>query len=255
MISTVIISKNEEQHIQRCIESLLPVTDDIVLVDSGSTDNTLSIAQQYPTIRIIQHEWLGYSETKNLGNKHAQHDWILSIDSDECLSPELQTSIQALKLKDADAQTAFRVDRLNQYCGKWIRHSGWSPEWKTRLFNKQHTQWEGDIHEQLNMDNIHSVKTLNGQLLHYTLANLEAHLVIINKYTTLAAEELHQRGKRSSLIKAILKAKWAFIRMYLLKRGFLDGKEGFVLCCNSAYYTFLKWSKLWLKSRGGGNTA
>lgn len=243
-ISVVIITKNEERNIVRCLESLQGVADEIVVVDSGSTDRTEELCRGFE-LRFENHEWEGYSEQKNYANSLASNDWILSIDADEVLSEELRQSLHKLKQTQVSDNQVFAVNRLTNYCGNWIHHCGWYPDRKIRLFNRTKKQWTGTIHEIL-ADTAEPTVTqvLSGDLHHYSYHTVEDHIRQADKFTTLTAQEAFNKGKKAGIAAIIFRPRWKFCRDYIFKGGFLDGYAGYQVCKISAFATFLKYSKL-----------
>jgi glycosyltransferase involved in cell wall biosynthesis len=239
-LSVVIITFNEELNIKRCLESILAIADDIVVVDSFSTDKTEEICKQY-NVKFIQRKWEGYSATKNFANSQAQYDWILSLDADEALSEELKKSILKIK-KKAETET-YKFNRLTNYCGTWIRHCGWYPDAKIRIFDRNKAKWEGKIHEQLITSSSPAI-LLKGDCLHYSYYTLDQHYRQSDKFSTLSAQSLYERGKKASIIKLWFSPAVKFINDYIFKLGILDGMAGYVICKISAYTTYLKYKKL-----------
>lgn len=240
-ISAVLIAKNEERHIRQCINALIQVTDDVVVLDSGSTDATVDIATSLGA-KVHQTSWQGYAATKNLANTFAKYDWILSIDADEVLSEDLIETLCHLQPKDG---VVYTLDRINYYCGYWVKHSGWYPDWKPRLFNRKTVHWTGDyVHEQLKIPDTSQRIKLKGKLLHYSYYSKAQHLAKIEHYTTLSAQEMFSKGKRVSVIKIWLAPFWRFIRTFFLKFGFLDGAVGWEISKSNAYLARLKYEKL-----------
>ncbi|QIQ20260.1 glycosyltransferase family 2 protein [Zophobihabitans entericus] len=241
-ISAVIITLNEEKNIGRCLASLQGIADEIIIVDSFSTDKTEEICQQYGA-KFIRQAWLGYGKQKNFAAEQAQYDYILSLDADEALSDELKASI--LQLKSQSMSEAYSLNRLTNYCGKWIRHCGWYPDRKIRLWKKGCANWTTPrVHETIKLaPNITPIH-LKGDLLHYTYYTIGEHIQIANKYTTLVAEEYADRGRKASFIKIFLNPPFSFFRDYFLRLGILDGYYGFVICAVASFSTFLKYSKL-----------
>lgn len=238
-ITATIISLNEERNIARAIESLR-CCDEIVVVDSGSTDRTVEIACGLGA-RVVEGLWPGYAQQKNRAAELATHDWILSLDADEALSEALEAEIWQLK-KNGPACDAYTMPRLAQYLGRWILHSGWYPDRKVRLYDRRKARWVGEfVHESVEVKG--SVGHLDANLLHFTCDSLAEHLKTLDHYTTLAAEELVVQRKRIGFGHLILDAPWTFIRSYILKRGFLDGMEGLAIAYMAAFYTFLKYAK------------
>lgn len=239
-LSVVIITYNEEKNIGRCLESIQGIADDIIVLDSFSTDNTEIICKKF-NVNFIQRRWEGYSDSKNYANSQAKYDWILSLDADEALSEELKKSI--LEIKKQDVQKTFSFNRLTNYCGKWIRHCGWYPDVKVRIFDRNTTQWEGMIHEKLNVPE-NSAQHLKGDLLHYSYYKIEEHYRQSDKFSTLSAENLYAKGKNASVLKMIFSPAVKFVQHYFLKLGFLDGNAGYTVCKIMASTTFRKYSKL-----------
>jgi glycosyltransferase involved in cell wall biosynthesis len=241
-ISATVITLNEERHIRQCLESLLGVADEIVVVDSGSQDATLKIADEVGARTFLQ-EWTNYADQKNFASSLTEHEWILSLDADECLSSSLRQDILLVK-QNATQAVAFEFPRKAYYLGRWIEHSGWYPDHKVRLFQKGKARWEGRfVHEALRIDG--PVSRLPGDLLHYTCESISEHLQSLDRYTTLAAEDLWQQRKRSGWSQLLGSAMAAFVKTYWLKQGFRDGMQGLVIACLAAYYNFLKYAKLW----------
>lgn len=238
-ISATIITRDEERNIARAIESLR-CCDEIVVVDSGSSDLTLEIAKKLGA-RVVETIWRGYASQKNFAAEAASHDWILSIDADEALSESLEADIWLLK-KNGTHFAAYTMPRMAQYMGKWILHSGWYPDRKVRLYNRRHARWVGDyVHESVAVDG--TVGHLDGNLLHYTIQSFSEHLKTMDRYTTLAAEELVARNKSAGWRQLVVSPIWTFFRSYFLQRGFLDGMEGMAIAYMAMLYTFLKYAK------------
>lgn len=241
-ISAVIITKNEEKHIARCIASLLPLTDDIIIIDSESTDNTEHICSQYP-VTFKTKPWEGFSMAKNYGNGLAKYNYILSIDGDEELSHEMRNSIT--EVMKNPTHIAYNLAFITNFCGQWIRHGAWYPESHIRIFDKTKIKWEGDIHEKLNIPTDTKIGQLKkGHVQHYTISNLHEYIEKINHYTTLHASDLHKKGKQASFIKLYISPCFSFFRDYIIKFGFLDGAIGYTIAKQSANYVFIKYMKL-----------
>lgn len=238
-ISATIITYNEERNLPRAIESLR-CCDEILIVDSGSTDRTVEIAEKFGA-RVIEANWRGYAGQKNYASEQATYDWILSIDADEALSEDLEGEIWQLK-KNGGAYDAYTFPRLAQYLGKWILYSGWYPDRKIRLFDRRKSEWVGDyVHE--SVVSTGRVGALQGNLLHYTCGSLSEHLKTMDRYTTLAAEELVFRKKAVHYRHLLADPVWTFFKTYVLQRGFLDGVEGLAIAYMASLYTFLKYAK------------
>jgi glycosyltransferase involved in cell wall biosynthesis len=240
-IAAVIITHNEADNIARCIESLHKLVTEILVVDSYSTDDTVAICEKQG-VPVILHSWEGYAKTKNFANSKVDAEWILSIDADEVLSDELIQSIRSLSLKRG---TIYSLDRHNYFCGQWIRHSGWYPDWKVRLFHKNDAYWIGNfVHEKLKYETGTSVQKLKGKLYHYSYKNHEAHQQRIRRYAALSAAEMHQQGKTPKLLKTILSAIARFFRTLILRGGFLDGKNGWIISYRNMHMQWLKYQEL-----------
>lgn len=240
-LSAVIIANTEAHQIEKCILAVKQVTDDIVLVDSGSKDHTVELARSLG-VRVFEYGWKGYSQNKNFGNEQTRSNWILSIDADEVLSPEL---IQSLKNLAPEEDSVYELDRANHFCGQWIKHSGWYPDWKVRVFNKKKVAWQGDyVHETLSIPNTFKKVKLTGKLLHYSYQNDQDHLDRIERYSQLSAEKLYAEGKALSVIKMYGAPLFRFFRTFILKRGFLDGKAGWTISKRNAYMVYRKYQKL-----------
>lgn len=241
-LSAVIITYNEEKNIERCIRSLLPVVDEVIVWDSFSSDSTKEICLSVGA-KVFQETWSGFSESKNKANAKASGQYILSVDADEELSPELQSSI--LKIKSEINKDAYALNRLTNYCGKWIRHSGWYPEYKIRLFKSDLAVWQGDIHEELKFNYKPTIAKLQGDLLHYSYPTVEHYLQKIIQYNRIVAQKNFKRNSNPSLIyHGVVKPAFHFVKKYFFKLGFLDGYEGFVIAKMSAFGKFLNYITL-----------
>lgn len=242
-ISAVIITKNEERNIARCLESLSGIADEVIIVDSFSTDKTKEICRSYNAV-FVEQEWLGYGEQKNIGNAKASYDYILSLDADEALSSELRKSI--LQIKENGTHDAYSFNRLNIYCGKPIRHCGWYPDKKIRLWNRGKGKWDNaEVHEQLELQQGTTVKHIKGDILHNTYYTTSQHLEKIQKYSDLWVQKAIKRGKKVSLLKLMVVDQFRFFSSYILRLGFLDGASGWTLSKMIAYEAFLKYNKLY----------
>lgn len=238
-LSVIIITKNAAEHIKRCLQSV-NFADEIIIVDSGSEDNTIEICQQF-TDNITVTDWLGFGIQKNRALAKAQHEWVLSIDADEQLTPELQSEIQ--QAIQQTQYTAFSISRISYYCGRWMQHSGWYPDRIIRLFKKECAHFtDVPIHEKVLVTQ-GKIGYLQGQLRHFSFTSIEAVLDKINHYSTASADMLYHKGKSANLGKAIFHGLWAFFRTYVLKLGFLDGQQGLMLAISNAegsYYRYIK---------------
>ena len=243
-ISATVITFNEESNIAAALESL-SWADEIIVVDSESTDQTVEIARRYAGHVFIR-KWPGYSAQKNFAADQARNDWIFSLDADERVSNELAGELARLDIDAASQVAGFEMPRLTKYLGRWIRHSGWYPDYKIRLYDRRRSRWRGEyVHESLEVEG--QVKRFNGNLLHYTVRNASEHHLRIDRYTTLAAEQMHSEGKRATLAALFFVPLTTFIKSYVVKRGFLDGAQGLAIAYFAAHYAFLKVLKLWEK--------
>ena len=240
-ISVTIITFNEEEKIEGAIKSVLEVADEIVIIDSFSQDNTVKIAKKYP-VKVYQKKWKDYAEQRNFALEKASYPWILNIDADERVSPELKKEILDLKNKEPDCD-GFSIPRLTYYLNRWIYHSGWYPDRKVRLFKKQMAKWEGKfIHEKLVFTG--KVKKLKNPVYHFSYKNIEEHLSRINKYSSLGARKLYENGKKARWYHFIFYPLCRFFKSYIFKLGFLDGFAGFVISVLNGYYMFTRYVKL-----------
>lgn len=238
-LSVIIITKNEAHDIRACLESVA-WADEIIVLDSGSSDETVAIALEFTEQVHAAEDWQGFGVQKNRVLAYATKDWVLSLDADEQVSEELRAEIvNAMHLGCA---LVYTVPRLSSYCGRFMRHSGWWPDRVARLFKRGHAQFSLDlVHERL----LYTEKAgqLNSPLLHITYKNLDEVLLKINQYSSLGAQNAYGRGKRGGLLRAIGHGLWAFLRTYILRVGFLDGAEGLMLAISNAevaYYRYLK---------------
>ena len=242
-ISVLIITLNEERNIGRAIESVQSFADEIIVLDSLSTDQTKSIVEKYDSVKLLERAWEGYSETKNYLHSLASYSYIFSLDADEAPDQEMQKYI--LEEKENRLSGVYTVNRLTNYCGKWIKHSGWYPDIKKRLFPADSALWDGAIvHEELIFDKDYPVHALNGHLQHYSYYDYADHKSRADKYSLLTAKKFHIQGKKASLLKPFLSGMMRFLSMYLLKLGFLDGKMGYKIASISARSNVLKYKEL-----------
>jgi glycosyltransferase involved in cell wall biosynthesis len=238
-ISATIITLNEQKNIVRAIESLR-CCDEIVVVDCGSNDRTREAAEKLG-VRVLESQWRGFAGQKNYAASEASYDWILSIDADEAVSEALEAEIWQIK-KSGPQFDGYTMPRLARYLGRWILHSGWYPDRKVRLYDRRKARWIGDfVHESVRVEG--QIGHLKGNLLHYTCDTLSEHLRTMDRYTTLAAEEMVALGRKVRWQDLVLDPPWTFLRTYILKAGFLDGWEGLTIAYMSAFYNFLKYSK------------
>ncbi len=241
-LSVIVITYNEEKNLARCLESVAGIADELVVVDSASTDSTPAIARSY-NARFIDHPFEGYARQKMFATAQATNDWVLSLDADEELTPALKAAI--LAVKNQPTCDVYRMPRLTNYCGKWIKHCGWYPDYQTRLYNRTRGEWQDlKVHEYWKPAADARVGMLAADLLHYSFDTIGSHLNKINKYTELAAQAAAARGKTAGIAKIIFSPLWHFISEYFFRLGFLDGFYGFVICRLSAYSAFLKYTRI-----------
>lgn len=245
-ISVVIITLNEAQNIKRCIESAISWVDEVVVLDSGSVDQTLQICQQLGA-KTIQNDWLGFGPQKRLATYHAKHNWVISLDADEAISEKLKIEILSVFQKLDEAKLYF-FPRKSFFLGKEIRFGGWQPDYQGRLFNKKNHNWnENQIHEKVESKN---VEYLQGPIFHWVFKDVAHQVQTNNRYSSLQATELYKQRKSSNLFKIIFKPFFKFLECYIYKLGFLDGFVGFVIAKNASYSCFLKWVKLYNLNKG-----
>ncbi|MBK6883287.1 MAG: glycosyltransferase family 2 protein [Flavobacteriales bacterium] len=241
-ISAVIITRNEAHNIERCIVSLKGLVDEVIVVDAESTDATHTIAEQAGA-QVIIRAWTDYTDQKNFANAKAKSPYILSMDADEAVSPVLRASL--LTAISAGLKGAYQVDRLTNYCGTWVRHGGWYPDPKVRLFAKADACWEGThVHEELRLKNGTPITALKGDLLHYSYPTVQSHADRIERYSELHARKLLATGKRVGPFKRWFAPVVKFIQGYVFRLGFLDGKAGWSIATLSARAVSLKYTKL-----------
>lgn len=241
-LSVTIITHNEEQNIAAALDSVR-WAEEIIVVDSQSTDDTVKIARQF-TDRVIVRPWPGYAAQKQFAAEQARNDWILSIDADERVTDTLAREIREISNSKDDSFDGYLISRQNYYLGRPIYHSGWAPDYQLRLYRAGQGRWRGDfVHESLHLEG--RVGRLSGQLDHYTIQSLSAHHGRLDRYTTLAAQELIKRGVRVGPLDLLIRPLLAWLRSYLFRLGLLDGSAGLVIAYFAAYYVFLKYAKAW----------
>ena len=241
-ISAVILTLNEEQNIGRCIDSVKDVVDDIVVVDSFSTDKTEEICKS-KGIRFVQHKFEGHIEQKNYAITQAIYPYVLSLDADEALSDKLRQSI--LDIKNNWQYDGYSMNRLNNYCGKWIKHTGWYPDRKLRLWDSRKGKWTGENpHDRYEMEKEAKISFLKGNLLHYSYHSISQHIEQIQKFSTISAKTKFKKGKNMNILMLIIRPLVFFIKKYFLKMGILDGYYGFIISVLTSYYIFVKDIKL-----------
>lgn len=245
-LSVILITMNEAENIRACLDSVAWV-DEIIVVDSGSTDDTVAIAREF-TSRVYAHDWPGFGLQKNRALDYATCEWVLSIDADERVTPELRAAIEAVLHNEKNVCAGYRISRLSSYCGRFMRHSGWYPDRLVRLFRRGAARFSDDlVHERLLIEG--DVGQLDGELLHYAFDNLEEVLHKVNSYSSAGAIMMQRRGRNASLSGAVLRGLWSFLRTYVLRGGFLDGREGFMLAVSNAEGTYYRYLKLMLLNR------
>ena len=240
-ISVVIITFNEEKNITRCIESVKDIADEILVVDSFSTDDTKKIATSLGA-RFIEHAFEGHIQQKNWAAAQSEFPHVLSLDADEALSEELKKSI--IKVKNNWNADGYHFNRFNNYCGKWIKHGSWYPEKKLRLWDRRKGKWGGiNPHDSFEMIEGSVVKHLKGDLLHFIYYTISQHILQVERFTTIAAQARFKMDKKTSYFKLIFSPPFSFLYNYFIRLGFLDGFYGLVICVVMAHYTFLKYAK------------
>jgi glycosyltransferase involved in cell wall biosynthesis len=250
-LSAVVITYNEETNIEACLKSISWV-DEIVVVDAMSTDRTRELAGRFAT-RVLDKPWEGYVEARDYAISEAKHDWVISIDADERIPEELRAEIEAELVKPE--YDGYLIPRKAFFLGRWIKHCGWYPGYVLRLFRKANARvTQRKVHEGIRVDG--RVGTLRHAILHYTYPSIRTYFGRFESYTSLAADELYEKGRKASLIDLLLRPFFQFMKMYVVRSGFLDGYQGFLLCAFSAFYVFVKYSKLReLHEKGGGSDA
>ncbi|TAK15926.1 MAG: glycosyltransferase family 2 protein [Acidobacteria bacterium] len=239
-VTALVITLNEAAHIEACLGSL-GWADERLVIDSGSTDGTVAIAERLGAT-VITRAFDGYSAQKNFGASRAAHDWIVSIDADERVTPELAAEMRAAVAAPGD-HAGFRMPRVTWHLGRWIRCTDWYPDNQLRLYDRRRARWNGrKVHESVIADG--PVGRLQHELQHYAYRDIAHHLDTINRYTTLAAEEMHARGRRTGIVELLLHPPAAFLRNYILRGGFTAGIPGLIVSAMNSYYVFLKFAKL-----------
>jgi glycosyltransferase involved in cell wall biosynthesis len=241
-LSAVIITFNEERNIARCIDSLVGLADEILVVDSFSTDKTLEICREKGA-KVIKNKFEGHIQQKNFALQQAQYEWVLSLDADEALTDELKKSIS--EIIKSPTKNGYRFNRLTNYCGKWVRYCGWYPDTKVRLVNRNYASWQGvNPHDKLALTDGSDVGFLHGNLLHYSYYTKEDHYRQIEYFGKIAAQEAYKNGKRVNHLTIVGKVVAQFVKSYLLKLGLLDGITGLKISYRSAYATYRKYQIL-----------
>ncbi len=246
-LTASLITLNEEQNLPRVLASLEGVADEIVVVDSGSTDRTCEMAREAGA-RVLHRRLVNFAEQRNFAAAQATHDWILLLAADEELSPKLQESVRKWKKQPA-GEAAYGCNRLANYLGGWVRHSGWYPDFQVRLYRRDRGHCEGVPHDTVKADG--PVGRLEGDLYHYAYRSFAEHAAKVNAYTTIAARQLFAQGKRRRPLAMLLAPPWAFLHKFVIQAGFLDGYRGLLIAWMAARYVFLKFRKLGVLARGG----
>jgi glycosyltransferase involved in cell wall biosynthesis len=249
-VSVTVITRNEASHLAAALESV-SWADEIVVVDSESTDETVAIARRF-TERVVVRAWPGYVDQKNYAASLAEHDWILSLDADERVTPALADHIRAA-LQVPSSRVAFRFPRVSWHLGRWIRTTDWYPDHQLRLYDRRHARWTGQyVHEGVSVDG--AVGDLAGELEHFPYQSISDHLETIDRYTSHAARQMHESGRRTGLLQCLAYPRLTFIRNYIVRGGFRDGIPGLIISAMNAFYVFLKLAKLWELQSGTSRT-
>lgn len=241
-LSVIVITYNEEQNIEECLESVC-WADEIIVVDAYSQDRTVELARKY-TNRVYLREWAGYAPAKQFALEQATGDWVLWIDADERVTPELANQIREVVSRDENPFGGYYLPRRAYFLGRWIEHCGWYPGYVCRLFRRDRAHFDGAlVHESVRVNG--EIGCLQGDLIHYTDRDLEHYFHKFNEFTSLAAAQLFQDGRRFRLIDLLFRPLFTFFKTYIFKMGFLDGIQGFILSVLSSNYVFTKYAKLW----------
>jgi glycosyltransferase involved in cell wall biosynthesis len=246
LITVIVITKNEAEALADALRSV-SWADELIVIDAESTDDTVTIARQF-TDRVYVRPWPGYIAQKNHAASLASHDWIFSLDADERVTPELAEEIRST-MKTEPPAGGYRMPRVSSYFGRWIRTTDMYPDYQLRLYDRRRAKWDGMlVHESVRTDA--PVAYLKSELQHHPYKNLSEHLIRMDRYTTLAAQQMHAQGKRATWAQLFFHPRFAFARNYVLKGGFRDGKAGLVISLVNSYYVFLKFAKLWELQKG-----
>jgi glycosyltransferase involved in cell wall biosynthesis len=242
-ISGVVICLNEADRIGRCLESLA-FCDEIVVVDSGSSDGTRDVARRH-TERVIEQPFLGYVKQKNFALERASHDWVVCLDADEALSPELAVAVQAAVARGDAGAAGYELDRITYYLGRWHDHGEWYPDWQLRVFRRSQGHWAGfDPHDRVELSG-GRVERLPGRLWHWNYRSLSEHIQTTDRFSARMARSMQESGVRFRLSDMLLRPLGRFFKGYVLRQGFRNGLPGFIVCAATAYYVFMKYAKLW----------
>lgn len=252
-LSVAMIVKNEAHHLTQCLDTVTAWVDEIVILDSGSTDATQQIAEQYGAKFYQNTDWPGFGKQRQLAQQYATSDYVLWLDADERVTPELRQSIQAAIAQDAP-NTAYKIPRLSEIFGHKIRHSGWYPDYVIRLYRKDFARYGNQlVHEKVELPANANIQKLQGDLLHYTYQNIHHYLVKSAGYAKAWADQREKAGKKATLWQGISHAVGCFVKMYVIRLGFLDGKAGLLLAILSAHSTFVKYADLWVRKQKSGS--
>jgi len=246
-LSVAIITFNEEKNILDCIGSVRSFADEIIVLDSFSTDKTKELVKNIDKVKFLENPFYGHVEQKNLAISHCKNDWILSLDADERADETLQTELTKFINSEADSETqGFQIARLTYHLGRWIRHSGWYPQRRYRLFKKQHAKWVGENpHDFIQIENPKLGKVMKGDILHYSFSDFSHQLTTINQFSSIVAFSRFSKGQHFSVTKSLLKPIGKFFEIYIFKFGFLDGIPGLYIALSSSFSTFLKYAKMY----------
>ena len=248
-LSVAMIVKNEAQDLAKCLDTVKDWVDEIVILDSGSTDNTKQIALEYGAKFYENVDWQGFGKQRQIAQSYVTSDYVLWLDADERVTPELKQSILEA-IAQNKPNTLYKVSRLSEVFGRQIRHSGWYPDYVVRLYPTKLAQYGDElVHEKVYYPSSAQIEKLTGDLLHFTYKDIHHYLVKSASYAKAWAEQRHHKGKKATLLQGVSHAVGCFIKMYILKAGFLDGKQGFLLAVLSAHSTFVKYADLWNRSR------
>jgi glycosyltransferase involved in cell wall biosynthesis len=248
-LTVTVITLNEASNIDACLASV-SWADEVLVVDSGSTDGTADRARKAGA-RVFVRDWPGYAAQKDFAASQAAHDWILSVDADERVTPALTSEIRALLSGNALPHAGYRVPRVTWHLGRWIRTPDWYPDLQLRLYDRGRARWKARrVHESVALDpGAGAPGRLTGELQHYAYRDIAHHLDTMNRYTTLAADDMYAAGRRANLLDLCLHPPAAFLRNYVLRRGVADGAPGFIISAMNAHYVFQKFAKLWALDR------
>ncbi len=244
-VSAFVICMNEESQIRRCLESI-SWCQEIIVIDSGSTDKTLEICREY-TDKVLHRDWSGYVDQKRFGLEQCNCEWVLNIDADEEVSEELKKEIIEITEQDKTSRipiNGYHISRVVFYLNRWWRNGGWYPEYRLRLCRKSHTSWGGtDPHEKAIIEG--PTEKLKGELHHFTYRDIQDQVTRLNKFASSAAQSMIKKRKKASLLQMIFRPIFRFVKFFIVKKGFLDGTAGLIVALLEAYYVFLKYAKVW----------